>query len=243
IPRRPLLAGGGLAAAALLGCSGNNNNGNKATTVPTTAGTQARTTAAVGGQPSRTAAAATQASGTRAAAQPRGGGTVQLVTTLDLPHLDPQQTAAQTLASLGPGLCYSRLVHLDSGPNGTPKNNAVPQADAAESWEQVDDLTSVFHLRRGVKFFNIAPVNGRELTAQDVVYSFGRQQQLKVTGSFLGPVTSVTAPDQYTVRLGLSRANADHFIDMADTHNKIVAREAVEAKGDLKQPPVVATGA
>src|SRR5688572_10536322 len=38
----------------------------------------------------------------------------------------------------------------------------------ASSWEQVDPLTYVIHLRKGVRFHD-----GHELTAEDVVYTFG----------------------------------------------------------------------
>src|SRR5437667_5014483 len=40
----------------------------------------------------------------------------------------------------------------------------------AESWEMVDPSTWVFHLRTGVKFHNVPPVNGREMVAEDVRY-------------------------------------------------------------------------
>ena len=41
--------------------------------------------------------------------------------------------------------------------------------DLAESYEQSKDgLTWTFKLRKGVKFQNIAPVNGREFTSADV---------------------------------------------------------------------------
>ena len=41
-----------------------------------------------------------------------------------------------------------------------------------------DPMTYVFTLRDDVKFQNIPPVNGRALTADDVVYSFNRYQQI-----------------------------------------------------------------
>ena len=44
----------------------------------------------------------------------------------------------------------------------------------AESWEQPDPLTYVFNIRKGVHWHNKAPVNGRELTAEDVEYNFHR---------------------------------------------------------------------
>ena len=44
----------------------------------------------------------------------------------------------------------------------------------AESWELPDALTYVFNLRPGVRWHDKAPMNGRELTAEDVVFSFHR---------------------------------------------------------------------
>ncbi|HLB11947.1 MAG TPA: ABC transporter substrate-binding protein [Dehalococcoidia bacterium] len=41
----------------------------------------------------------------------------------------------------------------------------------AEKWEHPDPLTYVFTLRKGVKFHNVPPVNGREVTVDDAVYS------------------------------------------------------------------------
>ena len=45
----------------------------------------------------------------------------------------------------------------------------------AESWEiSADGLTYTFHIRKGVHWHNKAPMNGRELTAQDIEYNFHR---------------------------------------------------------------------
>src|SRR5262249_22415644 len=48
----------------------------------------------------------------------------------------------------------------------------VIRKSLAESWEMMDSSTWVFHLRKGVKFHNVPPVNGREMTAEDVRYSY-----------------------------------------------------------------------
>jgi peptide/nickel transport system substrate-binding protein len=37
-----------------------------------------------------------------------------------------------------------------------------------------DDTTYIFHLREGVKWHNKPPVNGRELVAEDVKFTFDR---------------------------------------------------------------------
>ena len=44
----------------------------------------------------------------------------------------------------------------------------------AESWEQPDPTTYVFHIRSGIHWHDKPPVNGRELTATDAEYSFQR---------------------------------------------------------------------
>ena len=48
------------------------------------------------------------------------------------------------------------------------------EPDLAERWEEPDDTTYVFHLRQGVKWHNKPPVNGRELVAEDVKFTYDR---------------------------------------------------------------------
>ena len=85
----------------------------------------------------------------------------------------------------------------------------------AASWDTPDPLTIVFNIRKGVKWQDKAPMNGRELTADDVVFNFQRMLGL---GDFAeagpSPVThgschsaeSVTATDRYTVVIKLAGA-------------------------------------
>ncbi len=53
----------------------------------------------------------------------------------------------------------------------------------AESWEFPDETTIVFHIRKGVHWQNIAPVSGRELTADDIVFNINRA--FTSSGSYL----------------------------------------------------------
>lgn len=85
------------------------------------------------------------------------------------------------------------LVSLD--PTGKP----VPRL--AESWEQPDPRTYVYHLRSGVRFWN-----GADLTAEDVVYSIERHRDPAVASElagYLAEVASVeaTGPLEVTIRL------------------------------------------
>ena len=105
----------------------------------------------------------------------------------------------------------------------------------AESWENPDDVTYVFHLRHGVKFHN-----GREMTSADVVYSFDRILgkteygdigALGSSASYFGGVESVEALDDYTVKFTLSAPNAAFMAGMTSSYGAIVCREVVEANG------------
>src|SRR5262249_51232650 len=145
--------------------------------------------------PAATAAGATVPTPTPAGRQPKYGGTFSFPFNFEAPHMDVHQTATALLHAWGPGAAYSRLVRFKVGP-GTEHGTATPVGDLAESWTQPDDLTYIFKLRPGVKWQNIAPVNGRELVAQDVVYSFQRQIDLKTNAGFLGPITKLEAPDR-----------------------------------------------
>ena len=71
----------------------------------------------------------------------------------------------------------------------------------ASSWEQADPLTYIIHLRKGVKFHD-----GHELTADDVVFTFG----CFIDPAFVSPrkgayrtLDRVEAVDPYTVRFTL----------------------------------------
>ena len=53
----------------------------------------------------------------------------------------------------------------------------------AERWETPDDTTIILHIRKGVHWHDKAPVNGRQLTAQDIEYNFHRLLGNKLTGT------------------------------------------------------------
>ncbi len=101
---------------------------------------------------------------------PRYGGTMIRQTT-GITNLDPTSSGStQMLFPTGP--LYERLVHtpLEAG-TGPFITSSVP--GLAESWEVSDDLlTYTFHLRKGVKWHNLPPVNGRELDAEDVKFTW-----------------------------------------------------------------------
>jgi peptide/nickel transport system substrate-binding protein len=114
---------------------------------------------------------------------PQYGGTLRFAwgTTL---YFDP------LISSIGGGqadMVYEKLVEADwaKGPEGTNEFSfgtswVAPQyqkGQIAESWQIVDLNTMVINIRQGIRFQNKAPANGKELTANDVVYTYQRGQK------------------------------------------------------------------
>ena len=157
-------------------------------------------------------------------------------------HLDVHQEVTEALLSLGPGIAYSRLLRLRSGPDAVLPSLAV-ECDLCSHWDHPDSLTYVFHLRPGVRWHNIAPVNGQELTAQDVVFSLDRLRTPEWPGAALLHATaSVEAIDSLTVTIRLAYPDADFLVALANGLSKVVAPEAVALHGDLREGPTVGTG-
>lgn len=112
--------------------------------------------------------------------------------------------------------------------------------DLAETWEQKDDLTYVFRLRQGVKFHNVPPVNGRELTSEDVKYSIERQMtnqpgKFQHAYFFLDKLASIQTPDKHTIVFKTKEPYAPFLNYIANPWTVIVAREVVEKHGDLQR--------
>src|SRR5882724_9448071 len=174
---------------------------------------------------------------------PKRGGTIAL-RLWDPPHFDPYlQVSYKT--HIVYSFTHSRLVKHKVGPAVVPGTFAI-EGDLAESWSQPDETTYVFKLRRGVRWQPKPPVNGRELTAEDVVYSVERFRTIKgnANASMLKPLDRVEAIDRHTVRFALKEPYA-WFLDMLANPMAvcIVARECVEKFGDLRSPEAtVGTG-
>jgi ABC-type transport system substrate-binding protein len=168
------------------------------------------------------------------------GGKFTSMATATSRDLDPHK-GGLTGAALSGAMCYSQLLMFKWGADAPPPSY-VPIGDLAESWTQPDDVTYVFKLRPGVKWHNVPPVNGRELVADDIVYSYQRLRDLKVSASLLTGLAKMETPDRTTLKLTLDKPNPDFLLGLADFRAKVVARELVERNGDLTGPPVIGSG-
>jgi peptide/nickel transport system substrate-binding protein len=90
------------------------------------------------------------------------------------------------------------------------------QGDLAESFEfSPDRLTVTFKLRPNAGFAPVAPVNGRLMDAQDILYSWERFSKLGAARTDFvnslnpsAPITSLTSPDPKTIVMKLAQPDA-----------------------------------
>ena len=95
--------------------------------------------------------------------QAAGAKTLRMAYDSDPTSLDPhEQLSGATL----------QLSHLLFDPLIRFKQDLTLEPRLAKSWEKIDERTTRFHLREGVKF-----QSGRTLSADDVVWTFNRLKQ------------------------------------------------------------------
>jgi peptide/nickel transport system substrate-binding protein len=93
-------------------------------------------------------------------------------------------------------------------------------------------------LRQGVKFHDIAPANGREVTARDFVYSFNRLTQVlnPIDPGFMSRVVDkVEAPDTYTLKITTKKPYSSALQLMGGFWYAVVNQEAFEQWGGISK--------
>jgi peptide/nickel transport system substrate-binding protein len=167
---------------------------------------------------------------------PKRGGLLR-VRGYDPVHFDHHQTINfKTNTTLS--FVHSTLVRHKVGPDIQPGTFTV-EPHLAERWEQPDDTTYIFHLRKGVKWHNKPPVNGRELTADDVKFTYDRflSEKGNADRHLLEAVERVEVVDRHTVKFVLKEPYV-WLVDVLATPRSmwIIAPEVVQQFGDLKKP-------
>ena len=174
--------------------------------------------------------------GAAEAQTPKRGGIFRIRGEDATTGFDPHLSANHHRIATNLSFTHSRLVKVRAGASVVPGTLPI-EPDLAESWIQPSDRTYVFKLRKGVRWHSKAPVNGRELTADDVKYTYERFLTVKgnPSRSMLGLVEKIDALDRYTVRFALSEPFGWFLDYLATTVMWVVAPEAVERFGDLRR--------
>ncbi|HXF83300.1 MAG TPA: ABC transporter substrate-binding protein [bacterium] len=164
------------------------------------------------------------------AATPKRGGTLNATFSSDPAHFDPHRgTTAQNFVPL----VYNGLVRFKTGTQ-VRVDEFVIEPDLAQRWEvSRDGLVYTFYLRRGVRFHDKPPVNGRELTSEDVVWSIQRMLEEtpeNIKRDLFSVIRSAQAVDRYTVRLTLSEPFAPLLDNLATVFASIVPKAEIDYK-------------
>jgi peptide/nickel transport system substrate-binding protein len=185
-------------------------------------------TAGVGAGLFRAIGPHTSTASAAAAAIPKRGGTLTVGIEEDLTSIDPHR-----LNGVGDLLIQGLLAQPLVAGNAEDKIEPV----LAESFRsESGGKVWIFNLRKGVRFHN-----GREMTADDVKWSFDRILDKKV-GAILTSVFSTinvkTTPiDKYTVRVDITSGFGSFLSNLAQsTRAAVLARESVDADGKVTRP-------
>jgi peptide/nickel transport system substrate-binding protein len=171
------------------------------------------------------------------------GGRLNLSLRVDPIDYDPTYNGKTVPGDAALAQAYDSLLGFKSGP-GVDYNDMVIVPRLAERWEvSPDSRTFTFTIRKGVKFADLPPVNGRELTAQDVKWTFeyfnrfGEFKQLPPAshvGTMFEGMESVEAPTADTVVVRFKDPFIPFLAYTASQWNVIMPREIYEKEGSFK---------
>jgi len=182
---------------------------------------------------------------------PKYGGILTQVLTADIQTFDEAYSTPTGAITLH--LTNEELLTGDwaKGPAGTGQYQWVlttnrfdsKVGNLAESWESPEPGHLVFHVRHGVHFALSNSdasrlVNGREVTANDVAYSYKRALS-ETTGYLWSNIpavctsTNITAPDKYTVDFRMPPLVFPDFASLPDFISTI-APEVIQKYGNMQ---------
>jgi len=187
--------------------------------------------------------------------EPKYGGVLNISRSTDVQGFDEATTPHFLAPTLN--LTNEELLTGDwaKGPAGTDEADLIfggvnrmdlKTGSLAESWEIPEAGTMIFHIRKGVHYA-LDPdseasrlVNGREVTADDVVFSFNRyidpdgRSYIRLAYPRLAASTTITAPDEWTVVIKCPPEEFGDGITQYPDQAMIMPREVIEEYGDMK---------
>ena len=222
-PALAVLAAGLTLTALALGCAPREQP-----TTPTPTRGQA--------EPTATPTVALTSTPTRPAAQVKRGGTLRSWAPGPPAALDPGMGNYWVSCQLNH--TYGKLLEFRAQTYNDPE--VVPSL--VESWDIRDGGKTIqLNVRKGITWQNIAPVNGREFTAEDIAWNIDWYQENSSEKWLWTPVSSYEVQDTHTIVLKLDKPNARFFNDLASPWNQMLPREVWEQDGNFRTT-IVGTG-
>ncbi|MFC1887163.1 ABC transporter substrate-binding protein [Thermodesulfobacteriota bacterium] len=168
------------------------------------------------------------------AAEPKQGGRVVFYYGWDPGHFDHQMLQSYKTQYYTSWTNAKLTTSKMGGDVGSYEFIVVP--DLAIKWEHLSPTEIVYTLRKGAKWQNRPPMNAREITADDIKYSFDRIFKIKSPNrTKFDVIKSIEVLDRYRVKFTLKAPFAPFIKYMSTTYAAIVPKEVVEKFGDLKK--------
>jgi peptide/nickel transport system substrate-binding protein len=168
-------------------------------------------------------------------APPKRGKLITRASAWDPPVLDPRLTNSVGLFQIA-SLTSNRLVRYPFSDEAANTTDLTLKGDLAESWQGSPDFRIwTFKLRKGVKWQNVPPLNGRELVAADIKYCYEAYAKEGVQSFTFQEIEGMEIPDKYTLRIHLKSPNTMFPQNLAEPVSVVFSREVLEEDGDLKK--------
>jgi len=178
--------------------------------------------------------------GGSAATKPKSGGQLNIPTSLDPFDFDPTDRPSENRNPIG--TAYDSLLTIKAGPD-VKYTDLVIGPNLVERWETPDAQTFTFHLRPGLRFANLPPVNGRSVDSADAKWSI---EYLARNGSFGGKnvpaslnapmftgLDAVENPDPSTVVVRFGEPFIPFLSYIALEWNPLLAHEVFDQDGNF----------
>ena len=220
------------------------------TTTNTTTTTATTKTDATTVSSTTTAATSASANWWDSLGKPQYGGEMVLRINRDIATWDPYQADVGTQLYTG---WIEQLFAVDWKMDPAVQNykisfwgNDYAKGQLVESWEFTEPGTFVIHVRKGIRWQDIAPANGRDFIADDIAFHFNRDLGLGLgftkpapnwgTVAWTKSLISVTASDKYTVVFKWNTPNPEFVTETFQTPGSATSIEnpdAVKLWGDV----------
>ena len=150
---------------------------------------------------------------------PKKGGTLRVGFYIEAATMDPHLSGSKIDRQIYHNV-YEPLVTLDVKLGIRP--------GLAESWQQPDNKTVIFKLRRGVKFHD-----GTDFNAEAARFNFNRMktEPKSVRKGEVASIDSVDVVDPYTIRINLKRPDAALLATLTDRAGMMISPKVIQERG------------
>ena len=156
------------------------------------------------------------------------------------PTLDPYENLTYRAQHAG-GYHYSKLLReIEGAPGVDPINGSEVTGDAAPGVpEIVDPTTYIFSIRDDIFWHDVEPLNGRQMTIDDILATQQRFVDISANSASWGAVVdSFEGGEDRTIKIGLSRPHAPFLTLVSSSQHLLIVPQEIVDDGTVAERPV-----